>query len=69
MSALALQRALRRPHDHGHAILGIGGNLDEILASEKGRSKDSELNAVLRLAAACQEACDFMWKRRHVRSQ
>ena len=69
VSALALQRALRRPHDHGHVILGIGDNLAEILASEKGRSKDRELNAVLRRAAACQEAGDFMWKRRHVVSE
>ena len=69
VSALALQRALRRPHGHGHVILGIGDNLAEILASEQGRSKDRELNAVLKCAAACQEAGDFMWKRRHVVSE
>ena len=53
VGALALQRAFRRPHDHGHVILGIGDHLAEILASEKGRSKDREPNAVLRRAAAC----------------
>ena len=41
----------------------------EALASEKGRSKDRGLNAVLRRAAACQEAGDFMWKRRHAVSE
>ena len=65
-SLLGLQRAGRREEERGSVITSISDNLSEVLAADKGRSADRELNAVLRKAAGELELGDMAWKRRHL---
>ena len=63
---LGLSRSTRRVDEHGKTVLSVSDNLVEVLATEKGRSRDKELNGILRRCAGLQEIHDIMWRRRHI---
>ena len=66
---MTLRRAAADPLGHGTLVLTIGDSLSEILAHDKGRSCDKELNAHCRQGCAQQVAADIGWRRRHIGSQ
>ena len=65
-SLLGLTRAGRREEERGCVVLSVSDNLAEVLATEKGRSKDKELNTILRRSAGTQELYNQEWRRRHI---
>ena len=65
-SLLTLRRATRDVRNHGRQLVSIGDNLSEILATERGRGHNYELNAQVRRAAALQIGTGMIWRRRHV---
>lgn len=47
-------------------LVSLGDNMGEILAQDRGRSRDKALNTQCRQAAAWQLAAGTSWRRRHV---
>lgn len=65
-SLLGLKRSSRDPRLHGHFLLSFGDNMAEVLAFERGRAVNWELNSLCRVAASRQLGCQIVWRRRHV---
>lgn len=65
-SLLGLRRAASRLECHGTVVLGIGDNLTEVMALEKGRSGSWCLNVLCRHSCAWQTATGIRWRRRHI---
>ena len=61
VALMGLRRAARNPRLHDSLLLSLGGNMAEILAVEKGRAKDWELNGLCRRACSFQVACNIQW--------
>ena len=60
--------AVATPALHGSAVLGISDNYSEALASEGGRARSYELDAVCRQSCALQLVSGILWTRRWVES-
>jgi hypothetical protein len=64
-----LRRASRRGNAHNKQVLSLGDNMSELLATEFGRARNHELNALCRRSAVLQMSSNIIWKRRHVISE
>ncbi|CAK0822447.1 unnamed protein product, partial [Prorocentrum cordatum] len=66
IALVGLYHAVRDPASHGGAVLSLGDNLSEVLATERGRAHDPALNSVCRRAAAVELGAEVRWVRRYV---
>ena len=66
---LGLRRAVRSRTCWGSLVCSLGDNLSEVLACERGRARNHELNAICRVSSSFQIATGIKWIRRHVRSE
>ena len=64
-----MKRSSRDSRLHGHFLLSLGDNMAEVLAFERGRAVNWELNSLCRVAASRQLGCQIVWRRRHVESE
>lgn len=63
---VGLRRECSDHRSHGHLLLAFGDNLAEVLAFDRGRARDFELQSLVRRACAWQLAADVKWARRYV---
>ena len=68
-SLWALRRECALGANRGSTVLSIGDNLSEVLALERGRARNRDLNAVCRQACGLRLATGIAWRRRHVESE
>ena len=69
VALMGLRDASRTPSLQDSILLSLGDNLSEILATDKGRSQDPVLNALLRIRAGLCVSSGIEWRRRHVETK
>ena len=66
---LGLRRALRQQAAHGAMVLSLVDNLSCLLAFDRGRATNKELNALCCRSAAYQVGTEAMWRLRYIESE
>ena len=69
IALLGLRRAMRQKAAHGTVVLSFVDNLSCLIAFDKGRATNKELNALCRRSAAYQVGAEAVWRLRYIGSE